>query len=170
MTTLAKDPIDTAAEQRSVSAEFCPQCGAGVRDGDRFCWGCGVPSAGSAAKANTQALPLAGPPAPSVPERVKRLKRPVTFGGLLTALLVTAVLFASVGAAMVLTDTGPRGPQGAQGQQGPVGPQGDRGVRGRIGKTGPAGLNGAAGAVGTPGRPGATKACSNDLDVPLPYC
>jgi hypothetical protein len=120
-----------------------------------------------------QNLPAGWYAAPPTPERVKGLKRPVTLGGLLIAVFVTAVLFASVGAAMVLTDTGPRGPQGQQGQQGQVGSKGIQGIRGRTGKngaTGLAGAPGAQGAQGAEGTPGATRACSNDPAVPLPYC
>lgn len=104
--------------------------------------------------------------APAAPPSSKRLKRPVTYGGLLAALLVSAVLFAAAATAAVLMidDPGPPGPHGVQGAQGPVGPQGHRG---RAGKNG---LNGANGANGAPGQPGATRACSNDINVPLPYC
>jgi hypothetical protein len=105
--------------------------------------------------------PTPGPP--PAPAHDKRLNRPVTYGGLLVALLATVVLFAGVAAAAVLAidDPGPRGHQGVQGVQGP------QGVQGKRGKPGKNGLNGANGA---PGAPGATRACSNDLDVPLPYC
>jgi hypothetical protein len=97
----------------------------------------------------------------------KGLKRPVTLGGMLIALIVTAVVFAGASTAMVLTTSGPRGHQGKQGQ---IGPRGVQGVRGRQGKNGVDGAAGAPGAAGATGAPGATRACSNDITVPLPYC
>jgi hypothetical protein len=109
--------------------------------------------------------PQARPDAPS------GFKRPVTLSGMLTALLLTVALFASVVAALVLTDSFPRGAEGAQGTQGQIGPQGVAGPRGRSGKSGLNGLDGATGtpgATGAPGTPG--RACSNDVTVPLPYC
>jgi hypothetical protein len=101
--------------------------------------------------------------APTKPPVEKRLKRPVTLGGLLLSLLVSAVVFGGLGTAAVMTinDPGPRGPQGV------AGPQGVQGVKGEHGKHGKNGINGANGA---PGAPGETRACSNDLDVPLPFC
>lgn len=169
MTVLTKDLAGSNGAGSSGS-EFCARCGAEVHEHDRFCRDCGSPRDGRDVGAQT--FSVAEPPS-QVPERVKRLNRPVTWGRLLIALFVTVVLFASIAAAMVLTDTGPRGPQGQQGEQGLAGPKGAPGVRGRTGKTGAAGLNGAAGTPGTPGRPGRAGervACSNDVDVPLPYC
>jgi hypothetical protein len=179
MTVLSKDPIHGDGARQTFGAGFCPQCGVEPLDGDHFCRGCGRHRDDRGADADTRTFRVTPPSAPETPERVKRLNRPVTLGRLLIALLMTALVFASIAAAMVLTDTGPRGPEGTQGQggqQGLVGPTGERGVRGRTGKSGAAGLNGAAGTAGTPGtagargRPGGTVACSNDPDVPLPFC
>ena len=63
------------------------------------------------------------------------------------------------------------GPRGAQGAQGVAGVDGERGPRGYRGKRGRAGKNGANGANGVNGATVVREeACSNDLDVPLPYC
>jgi hypothetical protein len=172
MTVRSKDPARTN-RSRFSSAQFCATCGAEPHPGDRFCRDCGARKRGRADEANRQSFPFARPPAAQMPEGAKRLKRPVSSGALLVALLMTAVLFAGIATAMVLTDTGPRGREGPQGQSGLVGSKGERGARGRTGKKGAAGFNGAAGAAGTPGaqgRPGDKVACSNDANVPLPYC
>jgi hypothetical protein len=113
-------------------------------------------------------LALNAPPASGrgVVEEPSRIKRPVTLGALLVSLLVSAVIFASLAAVAVIAidDPGPQGQQGVAGIQGVQGEKGNKGTRGKSGKTGKSGTNGANGA------PGATRACSNDLDVPLPYC
>jgi hypothetical protein len=99
----------------------------------------------------------------------RRMKRPVTLGALLVSLLVSAVLFGGLATLAVLAINDP-GPQGQQGVAGVQGVQGDKGKRGTRGKTGKSGKNGVNGANGSNGAPGATRACSNDVDVPLPYC
>jgi hypothetical protein len=86
----------------------------------------------------------------------------------LTLLLVVVLAIGAGFATASLMDTpGPRGAQGAQGvggTNGERGPRGKRGKRGRVGKTGLAGANGVNGATIV------EQACSNDINVPLPYC
>jgi hypothetical protein len=97
-------------------------------------------------------------------------KGTVSLRGLLAACAITVGL-AVGGSYAVATVAAPDGPAGARGATGAQGPTGERGPRGRHGKTG---LNGASGANGANGSDGATivehRACSNDVDVPLPYC
>ncbi len=99
------------------------------------------------------------------------LERPVSVGGLIAAAIATVVLSigASAGVAAVMDTPGPQGVAGQsiQGEKGDRGTRGLRGHRGRSGKTGAAGVNGAN---GTDGETIVEQACSNDVDVPLPYC
>jgi hypothetical protein len=116
------------------------------------------------------------------PPATKRLKRPVTLGGLLISLLLAAVLFAGLatGAVLTIDDPGPPGERGAVGAQGDRGQPGKRGKSGLNGVNGAPGAPGAAGARGSRGSAGARgsagedgareEACSNDVEVPLPYC
>lgn len=92
----------------------------------------------------------------------------------LVAVGATTVAVALAGSFAIATVAAPVGPQGAQGIQGAQGPQGEHGERGRRGKSGKRGRVGKSGANGANGVNGATvirdRACSNDIDVPLPYC
>jgi hypothetical protein len=90
----------------------------------------------------------------SIPKWVVALVATVIISIALSATVTTTVLHGSL-----------RGPAGARGEMGPVGPQGEKGDRGRTGKSGANGANGVDGATVVHDR-----ACSNDIDVPLPYC
>jgi hypothetical protein len=122
-------------------------------------------------------------PEPSLREQVAR--RPVTLGTLFKAMAATValcvLLAATAGyvAANALDTPGPRGVQGQTGAMGPQGPQGEHGKRGKAGTDGANGVNGANGLDGVDGANGldgvdgantVESACSNDEDVPLPYC
>jgi hypothetical protein len=98
----------------------------------------------------------------------------VTAKTLLTAVALTILLAVGAGvasgvvAARTFDTPGARGPvglAGIDGQDGERGPRGPRGKRGAAGAAGAAGVNGADGATIV-----REEACSNDLDVPLPFC
>jgi hypothetical protein len=92
--------------------------------------------------------------------RVKTLN-PVSLSTAIAIGIVAAIIgaFASFGMTATVLHGSLEGDRGATGVEGP---QGDRGRRG---KRGPSGYNGADGATVL-----REEACSNDLDVPLPYC
>ena len=97
--------------------------------------------------------------------------RNLVIAAILVALFASSAgVMSGVVAAQAFDTPGPRGAQGSQGAQGVAGVDGERGPRGYRGKRGRAGKNGSNGANGVNGANIVREACSNDLDVPLPYC
>jgi len=185
------DETTTATQAEVLST--CPTCDAPTSDSDKFCGSCGTPfddaaiaAAPPVAAAPTSELARAyvpmgvgpplgpgGPPPGVFPVAVtppRGLKRTATLADLLAALLIAAVLFASIAtvAVLLIDDPGRTGAAGIAGAQGPQGIKGDKGARGERGSSGKAGRAGANGVNGADGANG--RACSNDPDVPLPFC
>jgi hypothetical protein len=114
---------------------------------------------------STQAAPNGGPAAP--PAIPNKTGAPITMRKVVLTVVIAAVatVLVSIALSAVVANSflgpGPTGPQGEQGLVGAAGPRGHQG---------PAGPAGAAGSNGSNGTDGATVACSNDINVPLPYC
>jgi Collagen triple helix repeat (20 copies) len=109
--------------------------------------------------------PAPAPAAPTAPSAVSgEPARTVTRRQLILAVVISTIaavmVSVAISAAVANSLLGP----GPQGEPGPMGPAGPRGAQGAKGETGATGATGAAGA------PGEMVPCSNDIDVPLPYC